>query len=118
MTLSEFYNTVPDKSYIRAIHDTNEQVFRSFRKFALEGRSPGRGSFVWACLTNDLSTTVGKADHMLSEHLQDIVLYLNNSLPVGCWGSEEAVKNWTEKGGLEGLFGTEDAVEIALDSNV
>lgn len=119
MTVSEFYNTVPSKPYAKRIQDANPLVFRSFRQFALQGRLPGKDSFVWACLTNDLSTAVGKADSDMRKRLEDIVMYLNNCLPMGCWGSADTVDQWSEKGGLVGsLSDSDDAVVVAQDLNM
>jgi len=120
MTISQFYETRPDKPYAQRILDANPYVFKSFRRFALQGRLPGEGSFVWACLTNDLSTAVGKADPDMSKRLEDIVMYMNNCLPMGCWGSDEAVNQWAEEGGLVGSLEESEshAVWVAQDSGM
>jgi len=118
MTISEFYNTVPSKPYARRIQEANPSVFRSLRQFALQGRLPSKGSFVWACITNDLSLAVGKADQHMTDRIEDIVMYLNNCFPVGCWGDEEAVKGWSEERGLVGTMTDSHAIKVAQDSGL
>lgn len=54
------------------------------------------GSFVRACLENDLSMAFGKADEINRERLYDIVRFLHNEAPGTCWGSREKVKAWVK----------------------
>ena len=115
MSLSEFYGSEPTKPYAKRIQDANPNVFRSFRQFALQGHTPPKGSFVYACLTNDLSLTLGKADDQMSEVIDDVVLYLNNCIPIGCWGSEDTIQNWE---GLTSDMSEDVAVKIAKDSGM
>ena len=57
---------------------------------------PG-GHFLTAVLTNDLKEAVGRADLDNRRALCDIVTYLYNYVPVGCWGSPQKTKEWKEK---------------------
>lgn len=55
------------------------------------------GSFLTAVLENDLSEAVGRADEISIICLRDIVRYLYNNCPLGCWGSPEKVKEWRKQ---------------------
>ena len=52
------------------------------------------GSFLYAVLTNDLMGAVSKADHINSQYLKDIMIYVYNDIPSACWGSREKVEEW------------------------
>ena len=54
------------------------------------------GSFVRACLENNLTMAFGKADEINRERRSDIVRFLHNEAPGTCWGSRERVKAWVE----------------------
>lgn len=55
------------------------------------------GSFVRACLENNLRDAFGKADEINRERLCDIVQFLYNEAPNDCWGSREKVQVWISK---------------------
>lgn len=52
------------------------------------------GGFLRKCLENDLIGAVGKADHSNRRRIVEIACYIYNKLPVGSWGSKEAVDKW------------------------
>jgi len=52
------------------------------------------GGFLMAVLSNDLFGAVGYADSHNLAALPDIVKYVYNELPSGCWGSKEAIWKW------------------------
>lgn len=54
------------------------------------------GGFLTAVLSNDLFGAVGYADSQNLAALSDIVRYVYNELPSGCWGSKEAIWKWIE----------------------
>ena len=54
------------------------------------------GGFLMSVLTNDLFGAVGRADSENLAALADIVKYVYNELPSGCWGSRDAVYAWVE----------------------
>jgi hypothetical protein len=60
------------------------------------------GGFLSAVLRNDLRAAFGKADLKNFNALGRIVIFLENEAPLTCWGSEEAMMNWIDKGGLAG----------------
>jgi hypothetical protein len=67
-------------------------VVRSVSNYLHHGLEPG--SFVRACLENDLRGAFANADHQNRLCLFDIVSYLYNDIPSTCWGSVERVKAW------------------------
>ena len=58
------------------------------------------GHFLTACLENDLTEAVNRADSTNIHRLQDIVRFMYNELPQGCWGSKEKVRAWRGDGVL------------------
>jgi len=50
--------------------------------------------FINAVLENDFIEAVGRADPEAYANLKDIVKYLYNDCPIGCWGSKDRVKAW------------------------
>ena len=62
------------------------------------------GHFLKAVLSNDLQGAVNHADSTNIKLLPDIIKWLYNEVPLGCWGSTEKVENWrgsTEYYGVE-----------------
>lgn len=55
------------------------------------------GSFLRACLENDLREAVARADHQNIHLLPEVVSYMYNELPFNCWGSPERVKAWLSR---------------------
>ena len=52
------------------------------------------GGFLTAVLSNDLKGAVNVADSGNIKLLPDIVTWLYNEAPQGCWGSTENVQDW------------------------
>jgi hypothetical protein len=59
------------------------------------------GNFLIAVLCNDLYSACQNADITNLSFLGRYGVLLN-ALPLACWGSEEKVNAWIEKGGLNG----------------
>ena len=55
------------------------------------------GGFVMSCLENNLKLAVSRADGENVKALPEIVTYMYNELPCGCWGSPEIVSQWLHK---------------------
>jgi hypothetical protein len=55
------------------------------------------GSFLTACLENNLREAFGRADCNNSANLKNIVGYLYNEIPTNAWGSPEKVKEWLKQ---------------------
>ena len=60
------------------------------------------GGFLHSVLADSLSGAFGKADNENREALGDIVMFVYNEAPNGCWGSKDHVKEWLEKEGRQG----------------
>lgn len=56
------------------------------------GVSPG--SFLQAVFCNNLLGTFIHADEANNKHVGDIVSYMYNYAPMGCWGSKENYMSW------------------------
>lgn len=54
------------------------------------------GSFVYAVLCNDLFEAAVRADEYSQLCLSGICKYIYNLTPAPCWGSEQAVADWTK----------------------
>ena len=54
------------------------------------------GGFLTAVLSNDLFGAVGKADSENLAALPDIVRYIYNEVPSGCWGTKDIIWKWVE----------------------
>ncbi|WP_310473844.1 hypothetical protein [Sandarakinorhabdus sp.] len=63
-------------------------------RWIIKGIPPG--SFLLAVLTNDLREACGRADDFNRTRLFDLVRFLYNHAPRGCWGSQHAVEAWTK----------------------
>lgn len=71
-------------------------------EYILHGRPTG--SFLTAVLSNDLKEACSRADSTNIHALPRYISFLYNHAPVGCWGSEERVESWIERGGLVGVM--------------
>ena len=56
------------------------------------------GGFLAAVFMNDLSNAVGRADEENLPRLHEIVRWVYNEAPSGCWGSRETVQKWLATG--------------------
>lgn len=65
------------------------------------------GDFLRAVLSDSLTGAFGRADEINAARIQDWARWLYNDCPHAAWGSEKAVQKWVERGGLEGLTGTQ-----------
>lgn len=61
------------------------------------------GGFLRACLENDLTGAVLRADEESLEALPRIVRWLHDEAPGNCWGSAEAVAKWLAMAPLRGV---------------
>jgi len=55
------------------------------------------GDFLLAVLSNDLKKACGRADEENRMALFEIVGWLYNYAPIGCWGSAENVEKWSSR---------------------
>lgn len=59
------------------------------------GQPPG--DFINAVLENNLIEAFRCADAENTEDMHEIVSFVYNEMPCGCYGSAEAIKKWIEK---------------------
>lgn len=70
------------------------------RRYIEQGIPPG--GFLIAVLKNDFRTAAMKADRINKNSFRAWADWLVYEAPREAWGSEENVRNWIEKGGLNG----------------
>jgi hypothetical protein len=63
----------------------------------VEQRIP-TGSFLRACLEDDWTDAVNRADPFTGHYVLCIESFIRNVLPAECWGSPEKVHAWIEAG--------------------
>lgn len=63
-------------------------------------REPADGpdGFLWAVLTNDLTSACLRADDVNRHAIWELHAWLWNFAPSPCWGSQEAVCDWLRRG--------------------
>ena len=61
------------------------------------------GDFLWAVLVNDLMGAFARADDDSKRAMGDLVMWLYNNSPAGCFGSVEKVRRWADHGGIGGM---------------
>ena len=71
------------------------------------------GGFLMACLENDLLGAMNRADVNNLPRLQEIVYWMYDEIPVGCWGSKEKVSTWR---GERTIGDTNRAIKQKMDS--
>jgi hypothetical protein len=66
----------------------------------LEGRETG--NFLSAMFENNLLNAVCGADETTLAGIRDLMLFMHNYAPAGCWGSREQLQRWRQAGGIRG----------------
>ena len=69
-----------------------ENVLISINSYAKEGKPVG--DFLYAVLSNDLTSAIFRADLDNRAALYEIVQYIYNEIPADSWGSTEKVEAW------------------------
>ena len=69
-----------------------ERTWLQFRAYIRHRTAPGR--FVRAVLENNLYGAFVQADPENKYHLEQIVRYMMNEVPVEAWGAAERVEQW------------------------
>jgi hypothetical protein len=72
-----------------------EHILDSINRYA-EKRVP-TGGFIRACLENNLSEALCRADKACLVGLKDIMMYIYWEIPSVAWGSEDKVKEWLKR---------------------
>jgi hypothetical protein len=72
-----------------------EELRGGMERYIRHGVIPGH--FLTAILENDLFDAVGHADAINGQRLPEIVRWVYNEAPSGCWGSPEKVTAWHER---------------------
>lgn len=81
-----------------ALTDYNREALEFFRD---DGIDPG--GFLAACLENDLTRAMGRADLQNRDQLFPVCVWMYNECPRGIWGSHDLVFEYLAKIGREKL---------------
>lgn len=77
-----------------------EHMRRGVALYIEHGVEPG--SFLYWILCNNFVEAARRADNINQLFLFHWAHWLYNYAPIPCWGNEEKVNAWIEKGGLNG----------------
>lgn len=77
------------------------KLHEGLMEYIVTGRPTGH--FLEAVLSNDLREACARADRENQTRLYDIVFFLVNFAPHGCWGTYHHYRNWCNHKGLRGL---------------
>ncbi len=75
--------------------------------YVRRGRPPG--GFLTAIITSDLRLAVGKAYPTNQSLIPTYVEFFHNYAPAPCWGSADRMREWVERGGIEGIAREKEA---------
>lgn len=78
-------------------YDMLPEHMRSAMRLYIEQHIPP-GGFLTAVLSNKLVESFAKADQINQENMLNFVMFLYNEAPSECWGSEEKVDQWLNRG--------------------
>lgn len=76
-----------------------DNLKESIDAFVETGRPTG--SFLQACIDNNLREALGRADEISLAALPAIVGYLYNECPAHCWGKPDSSARWIEQKRIE-----------------
>lgn len=80
-----------------------EHLWGGFKRYVMRGIQPGQ--FLMAFFEGDFHELCRRGGKDLVMELWPAVVFLHNDCPGGCFGSEGNVKEWLERGGLDGING-------------
>jgi hypothetical protein len=79
-----------------------EYMIEPAQDFVERGIEPDRRDFLYELLTNDLVGVFKFGDDVNLAALQTWVTWLWWEVPSAAWGSEQKVREWCARGGLDG----------------
>lgn len=98
--LYEIENHMPD--FRRSLAGkVPEHLREGLARYILRGIPPG--SFLRAVLCNDLYGAIRHGDDDSIAGLLDIIMFLSNDCPTGCFGHPEKFSDWCRQGGFVGI---------------
>ena len=69
-----------------------EKLRESLDAYVATGRPTG--SFLRACIANNLFSSVARSDEINLPCIPAVVAYLHNECPADCWGDERMYDDW------------------------
>lgn len=97
-------------------------MISGIKNYVLYGEK--QGDFLQAVFSNDLFGAYGRADMYNKEALEHYVTLIYNYLPSSCFGNRKAVEEWSELGGLVGVYRnnnrhkTDEEIEQDIENNI
>ena len=76
------------------------------------------GGFMFALMSGNLYKAVQKADDTNRLQIVQLVEWIYNHAPIGCYGSEERVHAWVDKRGLTGKGGDEAITRWKVSNDI
>ena len=80
--------------------DVPEHLHEGIAAYIADGVPPG--GFLCAVVCNDLRGAFERADSESSVALHAIVAFMYNHAPSACWGSQQRMVEWIQRGGANG----------------
>jgi hypothetical protein len=71
------------------------EMVQAIQRYVFHGIKPG--SFLYAALSNDLMTTLSKADTQNAQSFLALASYVYNEIPSACHGSHKKVEDWLKR---------------------
>jgi len=81
-------------------YDISDSIKESLERYVEHRIEPG--GFLMACLSNNFTEAVSRADMHNILRLRGIMLYMCNEIPMNCWGSPEVVSGYLKGPQSEG----------------
>ncbi len=78
--------------------EVQRRIVPMLQAYCDKGEIPG--GFLTAVLSNQLFQAFAAADEFNGQHIAEIVVWIYNNLPAGCWGSPSRVSDWAQHSGL------------------
>ena len=79
-----------------------EPMRGGMRRYIEDGVIPG--DFLCAVLENNLVEAYGRADRDNTAQMKKFADFLYNQAPKTAWGSKDRIRQWSEWGGMKGLY--------------
>lgn len=99
-TLEDFKTVDPLMFQHLREHIVNNHCANGALEYVIFGMP--QGHFLTYLFENNLVRAFGQADSSNAAHMQQWAMWLFNSAPSECWGSEEKALDWQSRGGLVG----------------
>lgn len=77
-----------------------EELRPGMKRYIEQGIQPG--GFLCAVIRNDFAAAACHASATTIYRFRDIATFMYSNMPIGSWGSNEALQSWKFQGGIVG----------------